>query len=437
MSLEPIFNEDSSVAEQAWFFRAADRLRLEGYVSALTQNGMSLSMVSSHDAILDHYGKLLIARLREVAPNFEVEVYFPVSSEALIDRFNHVLHDHSIADAMASQPASAPPKVWIVHDASALPDHELQLLARLVQNFPGANIRIVLLVTHASQKQSLLSMFGRRILSWDIEAPNQEQRDALLAQARAQGREAQINAVLMQLGSQAVAPVGATPERAPANPAGQPKALVQPTPGGKVKSRKARWLIASVLLLAVCSLGVAHWYNRSALPDLAALIWDNARASLSGSPKPAPGAQDERNRVPTLPAPASTLQPAHIAPRDVEEILFTPAQAQAGQTWLLNMASGTFVVVHATEPSFHQARSWLQSQTQLRFAQIVAHRPPQQSSLHFSIISGPFSSSTEASGYADNPSFAKGASVQSTQSMKEQIPSEFNIRLGPGSEEKR
>ena len=55
------------------FFRVADRMRMEGYVSALIQDNMSLSIVSSHDAILDHYGKLLVARLREAAPHMGLE----------------------------------------------------------------------------------------------------------------------------------------------------------------------------------------------------------------------------------------------------------------------------------------------------------------------------------------------------------------------------
>jgi hypothetical protein len=164
--------------------RVSDRLRLEGYVTSLTLDGMSLSLVSPDEAILDHYGKILVERLRQMAPDFAIEVYFPASSEALLMRFNEVLSNCTIQDAMDFKGKIAPPRIWIVHDAGALPDHEIQLLARLVQNFPGANIRVVLLLTTESQKQKLLDSFGRRILSWEIELPTQDQADALLLKSR-------------------------------------------------------------------------------------------------------------------------------------------------------------------------------------------------------------------------------------------------------------
>ena len=85
------FGDDAIAGVQPLFFRVADRMRLEGYVAALIDDNMSLSLVSSHDAILDHYGKLLVARLREAAPQIALEVYFPASAEALISRFNEVL----------------------------------------------------------------------------------------------------------------------------------------------------------------------------------------------------------------------------------------------------------------------------------------------------------------------------------------------------------
>ena len=181
------------------FFRAADRLRLEGYVAALTQDSMSLSLLSTDEAILDHYSKLLVERLRQVAPEFMLEVYFPASSEALLARFNEALSNCSIQEAMDGKGVLAAPRVWIVHDASALPDHEIQLLARLVQNFPGANIRVVLLMTVASNKQKLLNSFGRRILCWDIEPPTAEQAESLLAQARVDGREVAVRALLKKI----------------------------------------------------------------------------------------------------------------------------------------------------------------------------------------------------------------------------------------------
>ena len=144
-------------------FRAADMLRLEGVVAAVTQDGMSLALVSRHEAILDHYGKILVERLRAVAPEIGIEIYFPASAEALLARFNTALSDYTVQQAMEASVPIAPPKIWIVHDASALPDHEIQLLARLIQHFPGANIRIVMLLPQGSKKHKLLISCCKRL----------------------------------------------------------------------------------------------------------------------------------------------------------------------------------------------------------------------------------------------------------------------------------
>ena len=273
--------EEHIAGEQALFFRATDRLRLEGYVAALTQNGMSLSMVSEHDAILEHYGKLLVARLREVAPQIKLEVYFPDSADALISRFNEILKAYSIADAMSANVQSAPPRIWMLHDASALPDHEIQLLARLVHNFPGANIRVVMLMTQASEKKQLLSAFGRRILIWDIETPTPEQRAAMSEQARAQGREVQVNELLSQLkpppiflNAPSAVDTGKTAQTIPVE-------KIQDLGSGQRTSKK--WLLACTLLLIACSLGVGLWYKDAINPLLAT---STPRSTRTASPSP-------------------------------------------------------------------------------------------------------------------------------------------------------
>jgi len=104
------YGEQPVVGLAPLFFRVADRMRLEGYVAALVDDNMSLSLVSGHEAILDHYGRLLVARLREAAPHIGLEVYFPASADALITRFNEVLQSYSIEDAMGSKAPAAPAK---------------------------------------------------------------------------------------------------------------------------------------------------------------------------------------------------------------------------------------------------------------------------------------------------------------------------------------
>jgi hypothetical protein len=404
--------EEHIAGEQALFFRATDRLRLEGYVAAMTQNGMSLSMVSEHDAILEHYGKLLIARLREVAPQINLEVYFPDSADALISRFNEILKAYSIADAMSGNLQSAPPKIWMLHDASALPDHEIQLLARLVHNFPGANIRVVMLMTQASQKKQLLSAFGRRILNWDIETPNPEQQTAMLEQARAQGREVLVRELLIQLAPPTPVFLGA-PTATPAEKMTQPVPVEKFEKLGLSQRRGKKWSAVIVLLLVACSLSVGLWYRDSIIPLLAA---DPSQPTVVAADSPTAGAQ-------ALPQGISA-QTAGGGAKDIEEIIHTQAQAHAGQSWLFEMPAASFVVLHGTASSHQEIKFWLQSQPQLKLAQIVAHTLPNQTGLLFSAISGPFTSVAQAHGFVEGLGMSKDAVVHSAQFIKEQFPSE-------------
>ena len=454
------------------FFRVADRMRMEGYVSALIQDNMSLSIVSSHDAILDHYGKLLVARLREAAPHMGLEVCFPASADALITRFNEVLQEYSIADAMGSKIQTAPPKIWIVHDASSLPDHEIQLLARLVQHFPGANIRVVMLLTTASQKQRLLASFGRRVLNWEIEPPSAEQTEALLEQARAQGREGAVSALLKKITpAPAPAPVAAaTPPEKPSpaaldamEPPAKPVANTPAAPKVRTGLRKALpWAAGLVLLLLACGLGVALLYGNLSSASLAGLDWHrllgapdtpvavapatpDAAAPAAAAPAPTSTVAGtstvaDTPGAPNLPAPApaavdaqrvieqETFLPpsngrkvAPVAPRvqEVEEVLTIPAQSQVGQDWIKQMAPGTFLVQHATVPSYAEASAWLQAHGNLRRARIVANYLSGQTVVQFSVVSGPFKSLGEANAFVDAGGIPRDPQIRSARYMKE------------------
>ncbi len=466
------YGDEAITGVQPLFFRVADRMRLEGYVAALIDDNMSLSVVSSHDAILDHYGKLLVARLREAAPHMGLEVYFPASAEALIARFNEVLQAYSIEDAMGTKAPVAPPKIWIVHDASALPDHEIQLLARLVQHFPAANIRVVMLLTTASKKQRLLASFGRRILNWEIEPPSDEQAQALLEQARAQGREGAVSALLKKItpwhaATTAVvaapprpAPAAAVSAESPAPPA--PLAAPEATPKPQKTKGSVRktllWLAGITALLIACALGVLTLYGTQQTAALLGIGPRKAPEPLPAASAPSPEAAPLPNASGALPAanPASAMAPASATnalgagmtpaavpakaaelvvaspqrsisaapPTEVEEIISTPAQAQVGQSWVKQMPPGTFMVQHTIVPSYGEATMWLQAHANLRRARIVATYLNGQAAVQFAVVSGPFASLAEANSFAAGSGIPKDPQIRSARSMKDHFAPE-------------
>ena len=446
-------------------FRAADMLRLEGVVAAVTQDGMSLALVSRHEAILDHYGKILVERLRAVAPEIGIEIYFPASAEALLARFNAALGDYTVQQAMEANVPIAPPKIWIVHDASALPDHEIQLLARLVQHFPGANIRVVMLLPQGSKKQKLLISFGRRILNWEIDPPTPEQADNMLAQAQVQGGEGAVRALLQKIAVPLSAPaqrpqdaqmqdepplfaptpvVPPAPVTVPAPAVAAPPAAEAPAAPVKPKATRSwmPWFLGIGVLLLVSAAAVATLHREAVVRWLGGARHTDtppvAAAVPASSPSPvvaaAPVASLTVADASSGAAVAASAASASPAPAPVaalperkaasEEIVIAPAQIRAGQSWVQQMPAGTFLVQHVIVPSYTEANQWMQTHSNLKRAHLVAFYLPNDSNTQYCVVSGPFESLAQASAYVQNPNVPRGSQVRSARYMKEQFTPE-------------
>ena len=182
------------------FLRTSDRMRLEGCLNALTREGLCLSLHCAHEVLLDHYVRLLLTRLREDSESHQIEVYFPANTESLLERFNHALSNQSISDATRNSGDVHDVRVWVVHDAQKVSESELQLLARLIHNFPGSRIRALLLFHGSASEPQVLEAFGRKLLRWEIELPTEVQAVDALELAQAEGRHAQVSQLFRRIG---------------------------------------------------------------------------------------------------------------------------------------------------------------------------------------------------------------------------------------------
>ena len=168
---------------------------------AVRENSQSLALSADNDGVLDHYGRMVLAKLRKTE-GLQVEVFLPQNTEQLLERFNQILTGLSLDDARRAEDSPAPRRVLIAHDAKAIGKRDLQLLARLVQDFPGANISLVLLVDRAGMQlhERTLDGFGQRLLRWPVETPTRTEGEALLKVARAMGFEVEVKKVLAATG---------------------------------------------------------------------------------------------------------------------------------------------------------------------------------------------------------------------------------------------
>ena len=196
--LEP---SNDIVSSDGIFLRGADRSRFDYVMRAVRESSQSLALSSNSDGVLDHYGRLVLAKLRKT-PGLQVEVFLPQNTEQLLERFNQILSDISIEDARNAENATAPRRVLLAHDAKAISQRDLQLLARLVQDFPGANVSLVMLIDKLGMQlhERTLDSFGQRLVRWPVETPTRTEGDALLGVARAMGFEIEVKKILAATG---------------------------------------------------------------------------------------------------------------------------------------------------------------------------------------------------------------------------------------------
>ena len=183
------------------FFRPFDKARLDRLTEAIVQEKLSAALVSESEGLLDHYGRILVQRLRE-RTEINVEVYYPNSTEALITRFNKILENISVDAATRKNNSNAPQRALVAFDSQSTGLREIQLMARLVRDFPGANTRIILLLDKKSstQVEKKIEAFGNKIVRWDIATPTQREASVLLSQSELTGMEPEVRQALENVG---------------------------------------------------------------------------------------------------------------------------------------------------------------------------------------------------------------------------------------------
>ena len=184
------------------FFRPFDKARLDRLVEAIYRERLSAALISDSEGLLDHYGRMLVKKLRETK-KLSVEVYYPNSTDALLNRFNKILEDIPIDSAIVSnEDSNVPGRVLVAFDSQATGLREVQLMARLVKDFPGANTRVILMLDKRSSTQydKKIEAFGNNIIRWDIATPTQHEASVLLSEAELTGMQPEVRQALTSVG---------------------------------------------------------------------------------------------------------------------------------------------------------------------------------------------------------------------------------------------
>lgn len=449
-------------------FRAADRMRIDGSANAVAHEGLSLALYCPFEALLDHYLNLLLVRVLQQAPEHRIEVYFPANTDSLLGRFNEVLASQSLNQAVKANASVSQAQIWIVHDAQTLPESEIQLLARLIQNFPGANIRAILLMSgHPNTQKSPLSAFGRKILRWDIEAPTEEQAQAALDQARNDGNLNAVQQLIQRIQRQ---------QRPTMEPAFNDRdglishAADTITPPPQTKSPKlqrqmdafqqhgiaklqswrskgaginsaAAWLrqnnklaLGIAIALAMSTL-IMLWIQPEAFglkagkplvaaplasPQVATPASAAIAATASSAPAVLEGPATVASQAQT--PPPQVTPPVAMAKTPVETAIETPEGTLKGQEWLRKLDANTFLLQHGTASSYAKVLDIQRRHPPLKDAQIIAAYRPGEKLAHFVIVSGPYNNVGQGYEASKQPGIPRSW-VRPTRGLQEQLKS--------------
>jgi len=437
-------------------FRAADRMRIDGCANAVAREGLSLALYCPVEALLDHYTGLLLNRLRQQAPEHSIEVYFPANTDALLGRFNEVLSSQSVNQATQNPAAALQAQIWIVHDAQKLPEGEIQLLARLIQNFPGANIRAILLMSGADASKLPLPAFGRKLLRWDIEEPTEEQAQAALELGRHEGHFSAVHQLLQRMQRQAgTALTASASEPAPSTPIKAEQLASAPAKSLKTMAVFHQQGVAGLqsALKSAKALGQApHWIRQNARLSMGIagamaastlfMLWLQPEAfglnSLKTTPVPTP-------KVMTLPAaspaftstaaassakasessqlPQAAEAPAALpaAQQPTEPAIEAPEAAMQAQAWVKSLDPNSFLIQYGTSNTYEKIIEIKRKFPELKQSQIVAAYRPGEKLAHFVLVSGPYNAVTQGYEAAKRPGIPSGSWVRSTRNLQDQL----------------
>ena len=451
---------DSQSAGAEFFFRVADRLQMDSCLTAVSKEGKSLVLVSPSGELLDHFGAAFIRRLKQNLVNTPVEVFMPPDSEVMLERFNKLLSSLSLDVATQTRKDMPPESVWVVHDANALGSYEIELLTRLVHQFPGAGISTILMFTSDSNPETSICNQGKQFVSWALEMPTPEQKLSTIQQARKNGNEEAAVQFFNRLSKDAAKQVGKASQEKSDTKTGKPTAnqSVQKAKATDKKPAQARalwpWVLVVSGLLAI-SVGVAAMLHPELTNQFAAdlnklfdsktyepkvkpkakielpaekpaeatggptIVQGEVPTPVSGAPTPTPAVL-EPVPTPAPPAPqvVSVEPPAPAKPEKV--ITELPEGAVQGRLWLKGLPEDSYVLQHGTFASLKQARTAMKDKDWLVNARVVPVFRDGKDEAEFALVTGPFRTKDRAQNTMARLKLSGSVSLESSANLYKQ-----------------
>lgn len=448
---------DSQTTGTEFFFRVSDRLQMDSCLTAVSKEGKSLVLVSPSGELLDHFGAAFIRRLKQNLDNTPVEVFMPPDSEVMLERFNKLLSALSLDVATKARTKQPPESVWVVHDANALGSYEIELLTRLVHQFPGAGIATILMFTSDGNPATSICNQGKQFVSWVLEMPTPEQKLSTIQQARKNGNEEAAVQFFNRLSKDVAKQVGK--EKSATKPTqssgNQAPASAKSTAKKSSSNRKLwPWVLVISGLLAI-SVGVAAMLHpemaKQFVADLDRLFDSKtyepktkAKAKLETPVETKSEIKSETTGGPTmvqgeLPAPVAVASAAITAPpasavvepapapkeppppsKPEKVITELPETAVQGRLWLKGLPEDSYVLQHGTFPTVKQAKAAMNGKDWLVNARVIPVFSDGKDEAEFALVTGPFRTKDRAQNTVARLKLSNNVSLESSAGLYKQ-----------------
>jgi hypothetical protein len=366
------FKDQTSNPSPEIFFRAVDRLQLESALTSLRNENKSLVLLSQHKELLDYYGELVVQRVNREFPDTSLEIFLPADTESLLERFNTILNSMSFELATRPPTRGTPDKIWLLKNAGALEEKDLQILLKLLENFPGAGIGALMMFNTSGTSSAGFFDNHPRLNTWALSMPTKEQKLNAIQQARRNGTEEIAIEFFNQLAKaekKSLAPKPETSNSSKSASKNDAAPEMQASTSSKQKKRVLPWVIivAGLLSISVGVSAVLHPEFGEKLLGLFTPKGKNLKAIQS----------------------EETLSSAQNDPlsKDAREV---PEVALQGQRWLMTLPEDHFVLEFQTFTNVQDAQNEISGKEWLKRSYIVPVRAEGSSDVKFLIVDGPF-----------------------------------------------
>ena len=446
-------------ASAEFFFRVADRLQMESCVSALVSDGKSVVISSESNELIDHYGAAFVRRIKQKLPQTQLEVFLPRDTEAMLERFNQLLNTLSLDVAIKPRSGAGIDRVWVVHDANAMGPHEIQLLTRLIQQFPGAGTSVVLMFTQGTEQGDAIASQNKQFISWSLELPTAEQKLAAIQQARKSGQEQEAIDFFNRLTK---ATIKRAPQSGNAAPNNQTPDLgaQKKAPPVRPANQLAKSFAISVIVLGLLAIstGVTFWMNPEVADQLVAKGggWLRGMTQQSKEDAIAKSIPDENNanketppgppkelepKVELVADPAPTASPSAATsstpnqtnatvtssapitsekPSNSKVITELPEVAVQGRLWLKGLPLDAYVLEHQNFATVKEARAFMKDKEWLVNARITPVFKEGKDEARFAVMTGPYRTIDRAKNTITRLKLPSDATITSVQMANNQ-----------------